>query len=142
MEIDVSEQHKFPQLSAIPVKQISDQATELMDFSEGICDIIFCDSDKISDLHKQYLNDPGITDVITFNLGDSQIEGEIYICVEQAQNQAAEYQVSLSDEISRLIIHGLLHLKGFEDNTEEKRKIMKHQEERFLKSIKNNEAVN
>ena len=89
------------------------------------CNFIFVDDRHLSDMHEQYLQDPSKTDVITFNLGEDKIEGEIYISAERAVEQAREYSVSLEEEIIRLFIHGLLHLKGYNDKTESERAEMK-----------------
>ena len=96
-------------------------------------DIIFIDDESLRALHKKYLNDNSLTDIITFNLGDdSNLEGEIYISLDRAQKNADDYQVSLSNEIMRLIIHGCLHLAGYDDKSNEQREIMKKKEDYYL----------
>ena len=76
---------------------------------------IFVTDDYLAEMHGRYLNDPDKTDVITFNLGYEKIEGEIYISYESAIEQAQEFGVSFDEEITRLMIHGLLHLAGYND---------------------------
>lgn len=99
--------------------------------------IIFVDDEKIIELNKKFLNHNYVTDVISFDLSDDNINlGEIYICYTQAERQAKEYGVSVENEILRLAIHGVLHLLGFEDDTEEKRNEMHRLEDMFLKEIK------
>ncbi len=95
--------------------------------------IIFVDDETLQKMHLEYLNDPGKTDVITFDLSDGdKIEAEIYISTERAEEQAKEFGATFSEEILRLIIHGLLHLKGYDDLEPEKRKIMKQEEEKLV----------
>lgn len=99
--------------------------------------IIFVDDEKIKELNQKFLGHNYVTDVISFDLSDDNIIlGEVYICYPQAERQAKEYGVSVEDEILRLAIHGVLHLLGFEDDTEEKRKEMNKLEDMFLKKIK------
>lgn len=99
-------------------------------------DIIFTDDEKLRDLHEDFLNDVDYTDVMTFNLGTKvAIEGEIYISNERALDNASHYKVSPENEICRLIVHGCLHLAGYEDNNEHKREQMKKKEEIFLSMV-------
>ncbi len=96
--------------------------------------VIFTNDADISALHQNYLHDPTPTDIITFNLGENdEIEGEIYISVERAQDQAKVYKVSLAEELTRLIIHGLLHLKGYDDLSDTDRRIMKQKEDELVR---------
>ena len=85
-------------------------------------------------LHGKYLKKLTYTDVITFKLDDQEpIEAEIYISVDRAIFHAKKFRVQLDDEIARLIAHGLLHLKGFDDVTEEEKKEMRRMENAILK---------
>ena len=96
-------------------------------------DIIFIDDEELRTMHKQYLNDNTFTDVMTFNLGErDSIEGELYISTARIQENATIYNVSFINELCRLIIHGCLHLYGYDDNDEVKRKLMKEKEEDYL----------
>ncbi len=99
--------------------------------------VIFTDDSTLKEMHERFLNDPSETDVITFNLGDEdKIEGEIYISIDQAVRQAAEFAVSPEEEVLRLITHGLLHLKGFDDLQEEARREMKEHEDRLVQQFR------
>lgn len=88
-------------------------------------DVILCGNDTITRLHRQYLGDDTPTDVITFNVGETAIEGEIYLGMDVAMQNAEYFGVSVSREVCRLIIHGLLHLHGYDDQTESDRQRMK-----------------
>ncbi len=101
------------------------------------CAVVFVDDMFLAKMHKQYLSDPAVTDVITFNLGNETVEGEIYISIDRAAVQAAQYRTAVEDEIIRLIIHGLLHLKGYDDIDEQDRKIMKEEENRLTEKYAN-----
>ena len=78
--------------------------------------------------------DPIATDIITFNYSNvlDQIDGEIFISIEDALNNSKKYKVSLSDELVRLVIHGILHLLGYDDLNTSEKKIMKRLENKLL----------
>jgi len=97
-------------------------------------DFIFISTHKMAFLHRQFLGLPGLTDVMAFDLSENgaPLEGEVYICLEQAKRQAALYGESLASETARLAIHGVLHLAGEKDATEAGRERMRALEERIL----------
>ncbi|HDL18529.1 MAG TPA: rRNA maturation RNase YbeY [Bacteroidetes bacterium] len=97
--------------------------------------IIFADDEQIHALNRTFLNHDYPTDVISFPLGEELnfSEGEIYIGLDRAMEQAAEYGVKFSGEVIRLIIHGVLHLMGYDDQTADERRIMSQKEDQYLK---------
>jgi rRNA maturation RNase YbeY len=123
----------------LPAKMIS-KASEMVAKKEmdkkGEINIILCTDDFIQDLNVKYLNHNYPTDVITFELEEVPLEGEIYISVDTATEQAKEYKVSLKDELLRLAIHGTLHLAGYTDSNEELRKNMSLLEDKYLIDFK------
>ena len=86
-------------------------------------------------MHEDYLNDPDYTDVMTFNLGDDAIEGEIYISADRIKENANIFEASIENEIFRNIIHGLLHLKGYTDKEVHEKSKMKQKEEELLRQL-------
>ena len=87
--------------------------------------MIFCDNDKLNSFKQKYFDDDVLTDIVTFPIkNDNDLEAEIYISIEMAKINADEFNVSLNNELSRLIVHGVLHLIGFNDDTEDSKKIM------------------
>lgn len=96
--------------------------------------VILIDDEYLRTLHRDFLNDDTFTDVMTFNLGgEDGIEGEIYVSVDRAKHYAAEFNVAPAEEVARLIIHGLLHLNGFDDQTTEEREKMREMEAFYLR---------
>jgi len=74
--------------------------------------------EEITSLNREYLGKDRPTDVIAFNLGDEHVPlGDVYVCVSQAERQAVELNVSVREELTRLAIHGTLHVMG-EDHPE------------------------
>ena len=97
--------------------------------------IILTDNSKVRQLGKDFLGHDYYTDVITFDLSEEDgrtIEGEVYIAVEYAENQAKEYGVTLTTELKRLAVHGALHLCGYNDATDEERAAMSQKENMFI----------
>jgi len=96
--------------------------------------LIFVDSVLIRRLNRQYLRHDFVTDVLAFPLGDPGfLEGEIYVNVDRARQQASSYRVTFGAEIARLVIHGTLHLAGYDDSTQSLAGIMKHEEDRHVR---------
>jgi probable rRNA maturation factor len=101
--------------------------------------IIFVDINKIHEINKTYRGIDRPTDVISFALEDNmdikldhRLLGDIYICVEKAHEQAIEYNHSYLRELSFLMIHGLLHLLGYDHMEPEEEKIMFSKQEDIL----------
>lgn len=136
MQIRIHNAEKNQQLSEEQLTKIYSWACSEINLEAESIDFIFVYDSVLKDMHDKYLNDPTFTDVITFNLGEGNIEGEIYISVDRARDQAPEYNVSFPEEIYRLGIHGLLHLKGYDDNTEKARIEMKAVENDLVDQIK------
>ena len=84
---------------------------------------------RISRLHLQFLGENGPTDIITFH------DGEIFISVETARRNACEFGNSLMSEIKLNIVHGLLHLHGFNDLMPADLRRMKDAQEKILRSM-------
>tara|TARA_Y100001970_G_C13943378_1_gene704343 strand:- start:122 stop:565 length:444 start_codon:yes stop_codon:yes gene_type:complete len=101
--------------------------------------IIFADDTLVKNLKKEYFNQDVYTDVITFNFSKIKnvFDGEIYISLDRVRSNANEYQVNLSCELKRIIIHGLLHFIGFDDQTKEDKKNMTMLEDKYLSQYAN-----
>ena len=105
---------------------------------EAEVDLILVDDEFLRELKFEYFNQDVYTDVISFRLNpesEDRAEGEIYISLDRAAEQALEYDVTADMEILRLAIHGTLHLLGYEDDTEEKKALMSSLENRRLEQF-------
>ncbi len=136
MEIEIFQPDPAFNLSSKQIIHIVKTTCNEIKLHAKSCHFIFVNDKTLAEMHRQYLNDPSPTDVITFDLGEEQVEGEIYISTDRAQAQAKQYSVSYHEEIIRLIIHGLLHLAGYDDIEESDRIEMKEIENRLVKSLK------
>ena len=105
--------------------QLINLSLEATRYNQVKINIIFCNNDKLNSFKQEYFNDDALTDIITFPIkNDNDLEAEIYISIEMAKINAEKFNVSLNNELSRLIVHGVLHLTGFNDDTEDSKKIM------------------
>ncbi len=122
----------------LPKKKISIRIWNVLSYfnSNQDINIIYVEEAQIVEINKHYLGHDYVTDVISFDLSDDRNSiGEVYICIQQAERQAKEYNVSLENELSRLAIHGVLHILGFDDKTEEEKQKMHKLEDMFLNEI-------
>jgi len=96
--------------------------------------IILSNDDKLLQLKKHFFKKDMLTDVITFNLEENgdPIEGEIYISLNRVSENAMEYKQDPDRELKRVIIHGILHLLDYDDQTPEGKKTMTRLEDYYL----------
>lgn len=109
--------------------------------------IIVVDDPYIRRLNRTYRNLDRATDVLSFGLADEQISsdfllGELYVSLDRAREQAARFQVSLEEELRRLVVHGCLHLLGYDHHRARDRVIMRAKEAVYLtpRSIQENRS--
>ncbi len=95
----------------------------------------FVTKKQISSLHHQFFSDPSPTDCISFPI-DSEFLGEIFISPEAAIEYTENKKIDLHTEISRYLIHGFLHLLGFDDQDVQSKKRMRQKERECLKLFK------
>ena len=81
-------------------------------------------------INKRYLRHDNVTDVLTFDLGEGM--AEIIICPHVAHANAKAHQTSMEDEINLYVIHGILHLAGFDDHSPKEKIQMKRMENKLL----------
>ena len=97
-------------------------------------DVAVVDDRTIAELHQRYLDDPSPTDVLSFVLERSPefIEGEIVVSGDTAAASAPNYNWTAADELLLYVIHGALHLVGYDDSTPKKRALMRKKEGEYL----------
>ena len=96
--------------------------------------IVLTRHDRLRTLNRDFLNHDFNTDVLSFMVeeSDAGIEGEVYVDLETAIERHAEFGSTIEEEIERYVVHGLLHLVGYTDDTPEKKKEMNELESRYL----------
>ena len=102
--------------------------------SEGDINYIFCDDDYLLNLNNDFLNHDTLTDIITFNYNmGKQVNSDIYISTERVRDNAQDFDVSFETELRRVMCHGVLHLCGFNDKTDEEQALMTEKENEKMK---------
>ena len=99
--------------------------------------IIFCSDNYILDVNMKYLQHDYFTDIITFDYceGD-RLSGDLFISIDSVRENASFYGTEFKDELNRVIVHGILHLVGYDDHTEEEIKTMRSKEDYYLEMRK------
>lgn len=99
----------------------------------GNINIIFCSDNYILDVNVKYLGHDYFTDIITFDYCEKDIlSGDLFISIDTVRDNAEFYKTEFNDELNRVIVHGLLHLIGYDDHTPEEQKIMREKENYYL----------
>jgi probable rRNA maturation factor len=93
---------------------------------------IFCSDDYLHKINLEYLAHDTLTDIITFPYAKDPIEGDIFISIDRVRDNAQDFGVPFDTELRRVIIHGILHLCGYGDETDEEEAAMREKEEACL----------
>jgi len=95
---------------------------------------IFCSDAYLLQINQQYLNHDTYTDIVTFDNSevDKEITGDIFISIERIRENAAKFNITETDELHRVIIHGALHLLGYTDKTSVTKQKMTQKEDFYL----------
>lgn len=94
---------------------------------------IFCSDEKILEVNNEYLQHDYYTDIITFNYNEGDIiSGDIFISLDTVRSNAEQYKADYNEELHRVIIHGVLHLCGINDKTDEEQEQMTKSENEAL----------
>ena len=108
----------------------------------GEISYLFCDDEKILEVNQQYLNHDFYTDIITFDYSEEDmISGDIIISLQTVESNSQMYNTSFLEELHRVIIHGILHLSGLNDLTEEEEKEMREAENSALEMLGAGESL-
>jgi len=103
----------------------------------GEVNYIFCDDNYLFKINVEYLDHDTLTDIISFDYSDhTTIQGDIFISIERVRENAKVYNVSLENELRRVMAHGILHYCGYKDKTEEDSKLMRQKEEEKIALFK------
>lgn len=94
---------------------------------------IFCDDDYLLEKNKTFLKHDTLTDIITFDYSEKNtLTGDVYISIERVKENSQNYGVSYENELHRVIIHGVLHLLGYNDKNEKQQKEIREKEDFYL----------
>lgn len=130
--------HKKIPFGKRAVKKIVNEIEKDINCTVDSVEINFVGSGQIHKINNKYLGHDYTTDIITFNYsGNNQIlDGELFISIEDAEQFASKYNIPVEEELLRLIIHGFLHLAGYNDQAAADKRKMKRLENRLLNRYK------
>jgi len=127
---DISYKITNPRKTAAWIKRVALSEKKQIDQ----LNFIFCSDDYLLKINREYLNHNSYTDIITFPTNESPlvIAGDIFISVERVKENAVAFDVDFTNELRRVIIHGVLHLIGFKDKSKDQKKEMREKEDAYL----------
>jgi len=94
---------------------------------------IFCSDEYLHKLNVEYLDHDTLTDIITFPINDDPVQSDIFISIDRVRENAMDRDIAFDLELLRVIIHGLLHLLGYGDKTDDEIAEMRNKEDEYLK---------
>ena len=105
-------------------------------YNLGDISLIFCSDEYLLDMNRTHLDHDYYTDIITFDYTDNQIvSGDLFISIDRVRDNASDFNVSFDHELHRVIIHGVLHLCGYKDKSDDEEKLMRTKENNALSLI-------
>ena len=109
------------------------QSVKTLETNLGEICIIFCNDEYLKKINVKHLKHDYYTDIITFDYSkDNKISGDLFISIDRVKENAKTNNVEFMNELCRVIIHGVLHLCGFNDKTTEEKKEIRQKENFFL----------
>ncbi len=113
-----------------------DSAIQNENLQTGEINIIFCSDEYLLKMNKEHLKHDFYTDIITFDYCENSIvSGDLFISKQRVEENAREFATSFRNEINRVVIHGILHLVGYNDKTNEQQKEMSTKEGFYLSKL-------
>jgi rRNA maturation RNase YbeY len=127
--VDVS----FPKIKRRKITQWIKQVIAQHHKKPGNITFVFCSDEEILRINKHYLNHDYYTDIITFDYSEgNKLSGDLFISLETVKTNSEKFKTGYDEELRRVMIHGILHLCGYEDKTLLKKKAMKENEDKSL----------
>lgn len=108
----------------------------------GVINVVFCSDDFLLKINKEYLNHNYLTDIITFNFCEKkEISGDLFISIDRVKDFSKTNKLTFVNELHRVIVHGVLHLCGFNDKSTKEKQKMRKLENFFLEKLKTLNAL-
>ncbi len=128
-QVNIDKIDKLPDFSLWITNVINNEG-----FKVGDINYIFCDDSYLYDMNMKYLKHDTLTDIITFPLSSNSniISGEIYISIDRVKENSLMFKTAFEKELSRVVVHGVLHLLGYDDHSEEDILEMRKKEDYYL----------
>ena len=131
-----SEDVKLPSLKKTEIKEWIKKVADKYHKKIGDISYIFCSDAKILEVNNQYLQHDYYTDIITFDYTEGdKIAGDIFISLDTVKSNSEQFNQEYEQELKRVIIHGILHLCGIDDQSPEERQNMISKENEALEML-------
>jgi len=143
MAVNLNIDPVFDKIPAEFLQSMAERTMKIMGLDDSEVTLVITDDETIRELNLEYLKHDSPTDVITFLMNERDPEsgtyylGDIVISAEIAKKQADDLKHSLKKELALLIIHGILHLAGFDDTEKTKKKEMAAMQDKILEKVFN-----
>lgn len=137
-----SEGVEHPQIDVEKIANWIESVAKTYNKETGEISYLFCNDEKILEVNQEYLNHDFYTDIITFDYSEKNtISGDIIISLQTVESNSQMYKTDFLEELHRVIIHGILHLSGLKDESEEEEKAMRNAENSALKRLSLGESI-
>ena len=139
IEIDIAKNNSDNVINSKNLKTYCKEVLNYKGYKSYSVSLIFVNEEELKEMKNTYFQQNLYTDVIAFNLNNENedLEGELYLSIEIIGHNAKLYNVSLDDEIKRVVAHGILHLIGYDDNNDSSKRQMTENEDSCIKLFKN-----
>lgn len=133
-----NEDHNYSLKNRIKLKKWILDVIEEEGFVLGDINFIFTSDKYLLKINKEYLSHNYLTDIVTFNYCEEPvINGDVFISIETVKNNSMQFGVTFLEELHRVMIHGVLHLIGYDDHSDEEKASMREKENYNLERLKN-----
>lgn len=136
--IDISQAHASRSLDEETLADLIRRTAEAEGFEIRYLGVVLADHETVYGLNRDFLRHDYVTDVLSFSLDEDAaaervIDGEVYVDLDTAAERAPEFGTTFEDEARRYVVHGLLHLMGYDDATDADRAAMRRLEDTYLR---------
>jgi probable rRNA maturation factor len=137
MKVSVCNPQRLPGIDTALLKQIARAVLARLgaDAASTAVSIVLVSDQRIARLNREFLDTDGPTDVLSFAYHETGLTGELIVSVERAADHARRWRTTPGRELALYVIHGLLHLHGYDDRTPRQRARMRAAERRLLRSL-------
>ncbi len=125
-DVDFEIENSASIISAL-VKTIENHNNEV-----GNINYIFCSDEYLLELNQQYLQHDYYTDILSFQMEENPVSGDIFISIERVEDNAKNLNQQFEVELKRVIAHGMLHFLGYKDASDEEKRIMRQKEDEVI----------
>ena len=144
IKINCSNDSSLNEINTGVVQNIAKHVIKSEKIKDADLTFVFTSDELLSELKMEFFHKDHLTDVIAFRLNDYKdklVDGEVYISLPRAKENSLEFDQPYEKELSRLIIHGCLHVLGYDDQTSNEKKLMTSLEDEYLNKISWNKII-